>query len=112
MTYRPLIRYREVFPVYNSASEVDWPTNRPPVSDSPVFWKESTSSKIPTELTVNLLCFLALVILLCSGIDLSRRFGDQNQAMKDLAPLAIAALVFPVGILSSRMIAKEREGRT
>jgi ABC-type transport system involved in multi-copper enzyme maturation permease subunit len=104
--------FREVFPDHDSAMEVDWPLNRPPVTDSPVFWKETSSFKLATELNVNLLCFLAFVVWLCCGIDFEEHFGNQDPLVKELASLAISMMIFPVGFLSSRTIAKEHEGRT
>jgi ABC-type Na+ efflux pump permease subunit len=63
-------------------------------------------------LNINLLCFLAFVVVLCFGIDFEEQFGNQNPLTKGLASLAIPMLLFPVGILCSGMVAKEREGRT
>jgi ABC-type transport system involved in multi-copper enzyme maturation permease subunit len=46
------------------------------------------------------------------GMALNLNPFEPIKTMKHFAPIAIALLAFPVGILSSRMVAKEREGGT
>jgi len=104
--------FREIFPLYESAAGVDWPIDRPRVSDSPVFWKEITSWNISSVLAINLVCFVGFVFLLCLGLDFSARLSDQNEFIKNASPWGVAILSFLVGIMSSRMIAKERQKRT
>src|SRR5262249_13127193 len=59
------------------------------------------------------LVFCCLLFLCCSGVSIRTSFrSDANSVIKNMTPLALVFLVFPVGILSSRMIAKEREART
>jgi ABC-type Na+ efflux pump permease subunit len=96
----PLVRYREVLPTNESVCDVE----RSPVTDSPIFWKEFASRSMPGSVVVYfLLCFGGF--FLCAGILSSGIMGI-------MAPLAIATQVFYVGIVSSRMIAKERQDQT
>jgi ABC-type transport system involved in multi-copper enzyme maturation permease subunit len=104
--------FREIFPLHESASGIDWPIDRPRVSDSPAFWKEVTSWNISSVLALNLVCFIGFVFLLCLGLDFSARLSDQNEFIKNASPWGVAILSFLVGIMSSRMIAKERQKRT
>jgi ABC-type transport system involved in multi-copper enzyme maturation permease subunit len=100
----------EIFPVHESSSELARPVNRPPVSDSPILWREYSSKRISFLLAAYGLIFLFFI---CSG-STSERIGalDSDQPIRKWAPFAIAIVTFPVGILSSRMIAKERQGGT
>jgi ABC-type transport system involved in multi-copper enzyme maturation permease subunit len=107
--YGALMGLRDIYPVHESALEVNWPRPRRRVTDPPVFWKETSYSKINSELPINLIGFLVILVLLCGILRFNR---GQDDLMRLFAPWLIPCLVFPVGFIASRMIAKEREAGT
>jgi ABC-type transport system involved in multi-copper enzyme maturation permease subunit len=101
-------RLREIQSRPSSAFE----TARSTVTDSPILWKDYTSQGTPIPWAIYLV-FCCLLFLCCSGVSVRTSFrSDANSVLKSMTPLALLFLVFPVGILSSRMIAKEREAQT
>jgi ABC-type transport system involved in multi-copper enzyme maturation permease subunit len=99
------VGYKEVYPVYDSALA----TKRPPVCDPPILWKEFYSQKLPTAFAVYL--FFYFCFFGCMPITLLGPAFEQP-SFREFSSLAILFLVIPVGLLASRMITKERQGRT
>src|SRR5262249_29958385 len=103
----PPIRYQEIFPKYESANK----TEPLPITGSPILWKDFNFRGVPAPLVFYILFFFIYFLFLGPNSYSTNR-SEMNSAMRDIAPLAIAFVVFPVGLLSSRMVAKERESRT
>jgi ABC-type transport system involved in multi-copper enzyme maturation permease subunit len=105
----PLIRFKEDYPKPANTGG----TWRPPVSDKPVFWREFSSQ----EMQMSLLLYYFVYVFLFVGmamvlLTMEDNLSKSNLFMSNFTPLTLALLVFPIGVVSSHMIAKERQERT